>query len=157
MLSWCKSFKIFLSQSLGQPQSRKTIHTYTSATICFLSRSVIRSKLSSLRANIWGECKDTRQWCGINQTHQAIGFPSHFTDNTKRTVAYNVQRLVRVKKRGCHRESRRTGGRIGWLCVLNLQKYLASKSNWINTWSRTWRHDQLWLGPTAGFLRLSQL
>jgi hypothetical protein len=27
--------------------------THTSATICFLSRSLIRSKLSSFRANIW--------------------------------------------------------------------------------------------------------
>lgn len=72
---------------------------YTSATICFLSRSLILSKLSSLRANTLrkdrqGATSD-RGGCS-GDTYNAIRFPSNFTNNTKGSITNDVQRFIRI-------------------------------------------------------------
>ena len=56
-------------------RAEKADATYTSATICFLSLSLIRSKLSSFRANIWpGKVENMTQ----GQWHNKLTKPSDF-------------------------------------------------------------------------------
>ena len=83
--------------------------TDTSATICLRSRSVMRSKLSSLRAKIYHSRKVRRSWIprglSMTPTHDTICFPPDLANDSKGAVTYNVKRLVELKRR-CH------GGRV---------------------------------------------
>ena len=75
--------------------------TYTSDTMSFLSRSDMRSNLSSLRANIWKTMyfRRHKQTAENARAHHAVGFPPHFADDTKRACANNIKRLVQTEKR----------------------------------------------------------
>jgi len=83
---------------------QELVKTHTSATICFLSRSLILSKLSSLRANI---CKKDHEPGNtkvpqILSPHQTIRFPSYFADYTKGTSSNYIQRFVVVEESRSH-------------------------------------------------------
>jgi hypothetical protein len=76
--------------------------THTSATICFLSRSLMRSKLSSFLANTYpkpSEILDTDE-SEKNRTDQSIAFPPDLADDAKGAIANDIEGFVCAQKGG---------------------------------------------------------
>jgi len=81
---------------------QKLVKTHTSATICFLSRSLIFSMLSSAKICEKGHKPGVEHESTTNSTHQTIRFPSYFADNTKGTSFNDIHSSVAVEEGGSH-------------------------------------------------------
>lgn len=90
--------QVFENISGGEEMRREikeVVKTYTSATICFLSRSLMRSKFISFLANIYNRWLGTWRWQN-GSTYQAIRLSSYFSNDTKGTVSDDIERFIQL-------------------------------------------------------------